>query len=239
MIGPTETTPIRPKPSVLAARLSLRSSVTPSAIAMMNGTVMAPVVAPDASKAMARNSSEAFRASRNTMAYSPIRSLWRTMLRMIRISPSANSAAMPIETTRMMGHFATLPVVRRSTCPARMCRSGSAMEIMKPSARPAPARIMQLAVLEKVRPIALPIMLTLKSMPCRKIASPAVMQMAPRRKRPSCKAVSGVKVACSTRTIAMMGRTACSTSRTFDRNSFIGGTAFLGMAFEVVILLPL
>ena len=67
-IGPIETTPIRPKPRSLEARVLLRSSVTPSAIDMMNGTVMAPVVAPDASKAMARNSSEADSANRNTPA---------------------------------------------------------------------------------------------------------------------------------------------------------------------------
>ena len=96
-----------------------------------------------------------------------------------------------------------------------------------------------MAVLENVRPIAFPIMLTLKSIPCRKIESPAVMQKAPSRKRCSCNAVSGVKVACSNRTIAMIGRTACSTSRIFDKNSFIGGTAFLSLAFKVVIFLLL
>ena len=65
------------------------------------------------------------------------------------------------------------------------------------------------------------------------------MQKAPSRKRFSYKVVSGVKVVCNNRTIATIGRTACNTSRIFDKNSFIGSTAFLGLAFKVVILLPL
>ena len=53
----------------------------------------------------------------------------------IRINPIASMTAMPTETTRMIPHFDTVPAVSRSTCPARMCRSGSAMEMMKPRAK--------------------------------------------------------------------------------------------------------
>ena len=54
-IGPTEESATRPKLSSAAWR-SLRIAAMPTPNAMMNGTVIGPVVTPPESKATARNS---------------------------------------------------------------------------------------------------------------------------------------------------------------------------------------
>ena len=54
-IGPTEQSATRPKLSA-SAFLSLRIEATPTPSAMMNGTVMGPVVTPPESKATLRKS---------------------------------------------------------------------------------------------------------------------------------------------------------------------------------------
>ena len=65
MMGPTEQREIRPKLS-LEALSSLRIEEMPTPKAMMNGTVIGPVVTPPESKATARKSPGAKQASRNT-----------------------------------------------------------------------------------------------------------------------------------------------------------------------------
>ena len=65
--GPMEQSPTRPKLSS-CARLSLRMEATPTPIAIMNGTVMGPVVTPPESNATARNPRSASAASMNTSA---------------------------------------------------------------------------------------------------------------------------------------------------------------------------
>ena len=65
MMGPAEQRATRPKLS-FSALLSLRMAVTPSPSAMMNGTVIGPVVTPPESKATERNSCGTNRASRKT-----------------------------------------------------------------------------------------------------------------------------------------------------------------------------
>ncbi len=58
---------IKPKLSS-PALLPLRTAATPTPSAMMNGTVMGPVVAPPASKAMPRNDGLVKKAQTNTSA---------------------------------------------------------------------------------------------------------------------------------------------------------------------------
>ena len=57
-IAPVDAIATRPKLSFSEALLSFFKLATPSPKAKINGTVNAPVVAPDASKAMARNSDD-------------------------------------------------------------------------------------------------------------------------------------------------------------------------------------
>ena len=67
MIGPIEHSATRPKLSPPAC-LSLRTAHTPTPSAMMNGTVMGPVVTPPESKATAQKSGDTNIASVNTTA---------------------------------------------------------------------------------------------------------------------------------------------------------------------------
>ena len=64
-IAPVEVIPTNPKLSVSDDLLSFFSIDTPTAIANINGTVKAPVVAPDASKDIARNSGDVNNARTN------------------------------------------------------------------------------------------------------------------------------------------------------------------------------
>ena len=66
MMGPIEHSATRPKLSP-PAFLSLRTAQTPTPSAMINGTVMGPVVTPPESKATAQKSGETNMASTNTM----------------------------------------------------------------------------------------------------------------------------------------------------------------------------
>ena len=67
MIGPMEHSATRPKLSP-PADLSLRTAHTPTPSAMMNGTVIGPVVTPPESKATAQKSGDTNMASVNTTA---------------------------------------------------------------------------------------------------------------------------------------------------------------------------
>ena len=70
-IGPTEHSATRPKLSALLFS-SLRVAAIPIPNAMINGTVMGPVVTPPESKATGRKSLGTKMARMNTTAYSPI-----------------------------------------------------------------------------------------------------------------------------------------------------------------------
>ena len=65
-MGPMEHSATRPKLSALAFS-SLRMEATPTPSAIMNGTVMGPVVTPPESKATERKSGSDKAASRNTI----------------------------------------------------------------------------------------------------------------------------------------------------------------------------
>ena len=66
-MGPMDESATRPKLSSAAWR-SLRMAEMPTPSAMMNGTVMGPVVTPPESNATARNSGGTKNARRNTTA---------------------------------------------------------------------------------------------------------------------------------------------------------------------------
>lgn len=68
MIGPTLQNEIRPKLS-LAPFLSLRAEERPIPIAMINGTVIGPVVTPPESKATATKEDGATKESRSKNRY--------------------------------------------------------------------------------------------------------------------------------------------------------------------------
>ena len=75
MTAPVEATATRPKLSFSDDFESLLIAETPIARAIMNGTVIAPVVAPDASNDIARNSSDVKIAITNITRYSTVSSL--------------------------------------------------------------------------------------------------------------------------------------------------------------------
>src|SRR5690606_6795261 len=109
MIAPVEAMATSPKLSFSDALLSFFNAETPMASAKMKGTVNAPVVAPEASNEMARNSGEVKRASTRIMKYKIIKSLYKGMLNTILARPTAINAPMPMDTTMTITPFDMTP----------------------------------------------------------------------------------------------------------------------------------
>ncbi|OPZ61377.1 MAG: hypothetical protein BWY85_02411 [Firmicutes bacterium ADurb.Bin506] len=147
----------------------------------MKGTVMAPVVAPDASKAMARNSDEENTARIAIIAYAMNNNMFRRFTSTILSSPAVSITAIPTDTTTTRPALDITPAVTCSTSAARICRSGSAMDIMKPRARPAAITIHALLVLVTDAPIALPMGVTPMSTPNKNTDSPSITATDPTR----------------------------------------------------------
>src|SRR5690606_8573844 len=80
MIAPVEAIATNPKLSCSDALLSFLSAETPKASARINGTVKAPVVAPDASKDIAKNSGEVNKASTRIIKYKIDNNLYKGKL---------------------------------------------------------------------------------------------------------------------------------------------------------------
>ncbi|MPN40905.1 hypothetical protein SDC9_188445 [bioreactor metagenome] len=79
-IAPVDAIPTSPKLSFSDALLSFFRRETPNARPSMNGTVRAPVVAPEASKEMARNSGDMNTARTKIIPYTPVNSRYNGKL---------------------------------------------------------------------------------------------------------------------------------------------------------------
>jgi len=127
-------------------------------------------------------------------------------------------AAMPSETINTMLLFAIDPAVMLCTCPAKMCRSGSAMLMKKPSSKPLIITAQILFDLETVDPVMLPIGVILVSTPKRKNVKPKIISAAPRRNLKTNVVSMGITVKCRISTITVTGITEKLTSLSFAKN---------------------
>ena len=115
--------------------------------------------------------------------------------------------AIPNETMTTKIFFPMIPDVTALTCPARICKSGSAMEMIKPSNNPARTTIQILLDLAMEEPMVFPIGVIPTSTPPRKIVSPIMIKTAPRRKRKNTCVGIGVKVKFKIVTMTVIGKT--------------------------------
>ncbi len=93
-----------------------------------------------------------------------------------------------------MLNFEIKPDVTASTCPAKIWRAGSAMEIKKPSINPAKITADILFVFAIAEPIVLPIGVSPISTPNKNIVNPIIIRTAPIRNLISIGVSIGVKV---------------------------------------------
>src|SRR5574344_1263219 len=98
IIGPVDAMATNPKLSLSDALQSFFNCETPIASARIKGTVNAPVVAPEASKDIAKNSREVIQASIKMIPYIIVNSLYNGMLYTILPRPTASMIAIPIDT---------------------------------------------------------------------------------------------------------------------------------------------
>ena len=97
-IGPHDAIPTRPKLSS-SDILPLFNWETPSPRAKIKGVVIAPVVAPEASTEMSRNSSEVIIPIKNIIKYTKVYTLFKGFSNKILSKPTATIIPTPIETT--------------------------------------------------------------------------------------------------------------------------------------------
>jgi hypothetical protein len=102
IIAPVEVTATSPKLSFSDALLSFLSDDTPNAIARINGTVRAPVVAPEASKEIDMNSEDVKKASKRIIPYSTVSILFSGKLYTILTNLRTEDTAISYETIRTM-----------------------------------------------------------------------------------------------------------------------------------------
>ena len=103
-IGPVLQMETRPKLSSLAF-LSLRMEESPTPIAMMNGTVIGPVVTPPASNATERNDSGAKTETIKRKRYRNNKMLDKRMWNKIRAIAAASMSPTPIDTVIIRVEF--------------------------------------------------------------------------------------------------------------------------------------
>ena len=200
----------RPKESSAAWR-SLRIAEMPTPSAMMNGTVMGPVVTPPESNATARKSLGTKAASTNTMAYSVTSSGGSAILNSIRSSAITRKAPTPAATERINTRLGT-----DGTWLASTCKSGSDMVMMKPRIKPITIILGKLRLLVMAEPTRSPMGVMLISAPRVKNIMPKIIMTAPSRKHSSTLGDRGAMKKLRTSTIATIGKTACSASTSFS-----------------------
>jgi hypothetical protein len=184
----------------------------PAASARINGTVKAPVVAPDASKEIARNSGDVNNASIDIIKYRKVSVLYRGRLKTILTRPNEINSAIPTDTTITILPFEISPDVMESAWPARICRSGSAMEMKKPRNNPDKATTQILLLFAMLAPIKLPIGVIPISTPNKKTVNPIITNTVPMMNLQNNGISSGVSVKFSINTMAAIGITDKSTS---------------------------
>lgn len=220
IIAPADVIATKPKLSFSEALLSFFKAEVPMASPRIKGTVNAPVVAPDASKDIAKNSRDVNKAKIKIIKYNMVNILYKGMLYTILIKPSESKIEMPIDTTTTMLVLDIRPEVTKSTCPARICKSGSAIEIKNPRTTPTIANIHILLVLVRFDPIRFPMGVIPISTPNKNIDKPITIKNAPRINLNMRGVSSGVITKFSIKTIIVIGSTEDKTSLNFSTNTF-------------------
>lgn len=215
IIAPADTMPTKPKLSSSETLLSFFSVETPAAIANINGTVIAPVVAPEASKDIAKKMGDENKHKTKIIKYSIVSSLGKRILYAIFIKPVLNKAAIPMDTTITILVFVITELVKESTRPASICKSGSATDITKPSINPATIINHVLLLLAMPEPIKFPMGVIPISTPNRKIDKPNIIKSEPNKNLINKGVSRGVIVKLSTNTMNVMGSTEYNTSFSF------------------------
>lgn len=216
MMAPAEAMPTRPKESSSDFWLSLLTAEAPADKASKNGTVSAPVVAPEASKDTARKNWSESTASTSIMPYVSIKNFFSEYTSTIRTMPSEISKATPIDTSITSVDFDTTPRVTSPTWSAKMCKSGSAIEMTKPRISPMSAMTQSLPLLTAALPKLSPIGVMPRSTPIKNIVSPKSMKTAPNKKRMKTSLSSGTTVKFSITTSSDIGKTVARTSLNFS-----------------------
>ncbi|ABS40583.1 hypothetical protein CBF_3019 [Clostridium botulinum F str. 230613] len=194
-------------------------------------------MAPEASKDIAKNSFDVNIASIQIKEYKIVSIFFNGVPRTILARPKESIIPIPIDTTITILNFDIKPVVTKSTCPARMCKSGSAIEIINPSIKPEITIFHILFVFAMIDPIKLPIGVIPISTPSKKIDNPIIIRPAPMRNLEINVMLRGVKVKFSINTITIIGRTAYDTSFNLETNSFKYNTSFLSTIFTLILIL--
>lgn len=132
------------------------------------------------------------------------------------MSPIESMVAIPIDTIVTILPFEISPDVTELIWFARICKSGSAIDMKKPSNKPATATIQILFDFVIADPIVLPIGVIPLSTPIKKIVSPITINAAPMRNRTSKGVGIGVRVEFNIKTITVIGRTEYKTSLNFS-----------------------
>ena len=209
-IGPTLHSATRPKLSS-SCPCVLRMADTPTPSAMINGTVMGPVVTPPASNATARNSFGENSVSTNSSAYAPSRHFASETRNKMRSTASARKTPTPTATVQIR----TLLGID-ATWFASTCRSGSAMVMIVPSANATSTISSTFSRFASVLPTPSPSGVMDISAPSWKNPMPTISSTAPVRNSASVPISIGTSVTLSTSTIRVMGSTLERDSLTFS-----------------------
>ena len=135
-IAPDAINPTIPKVFSSAIRVqSFFIDAIPSDSASTNGTVIAPVAAPDASNAIAKKSADVNIAKPNAILYEIINIVRKGKSFKSRIAPNISKIPAPIATTPRMVNDEMSPSVMPDTCFANTFTSGSAKLIKKPKTK--------------------------------------------------------------------------------------------------------
>lgn len=220
IIAPDDAIATKPKLSFSEDLLSFLRWDTPKERASIKGTVKAPVVAPEASKDIAKNSGDVNIESNKIIPYIIVNNLYKGILYNILPKPKASMTAIPMETIITISHFDTIPEVTKETCAPKICKSGSATEIKNPSTKPAIITMETLLVLVNVLPITLPIGVIPISTPAKNIDKPIITNTAPIKNLNNKGFSTGVIVKFNINTIKVIGNTDNNTSFNFSVTKF-------------------
>lgn len=146
--------------------------------------------------------------------------LYNGMLYRIRPSPMAIMTPTPMETNTTIANFEIIPEETIATCPAKMCKSGSATEIKNPKIKPDMSTIHNLFDFAREDPMLLPIGVIPISTPNKKMDKPIMISVAPSRNLINIVLSKGAIVKLRINTRIVIGKTANKTSFTFSNKTF-------------------
>jgi hypothetical protein len=183
--------------------------------ARIKGTASTPVVAPDASNAIAKNSGEVNNARMKINKYDTVNILYRGILKTILIKPNETNTAKPTDTTMTILLLDIPSNVTKATWLARTSNPGSAIDTKKPRSKPETAIIQSLLFLVRLVAIRPPKGVTPISTPIRKTVNPKIIKTEPIKNLMIKLDAIGKMVKFSINTIKIIGSTDANTSLSF------------------------